>query len=337
MIRYSTRLLSIFLFLCIGLSSLNAQEYQKVQAEAGEGIYGLLRRHNLDPTQHYNTFLEINKNRLNPDLQLIKGKTYLLPIIADSVATPAEIQSGIYPIFGKKYEKVEFKGPKLQGAVFYIVAGHGGPDPGAIGKKDNHTLCEDEYAYDITLRLARNLIEQGATVYIITRDPNDGIRDDAYLKCDKDEVNWNNEAIPLNSVERLKQKVEAVNALYDKHVGQYQRKIEIHVDSRYVNQKVDIFFYYHPGSSKGKQLGETLLKTIRDKYNEHQPNRGYKGTVSERKLYTLKNSKPVGTYIELGNINHPKDLERLIIVSNRQAIANWLTLGLVKDFDNSRK
>ncbi len=337
MIKLSTPILSLFFFLFFGFPALIAQEYQKVQAEAGEGIFGLLRRHNLDPALNYDTFVEINKNRLNPDMQLIKGKTYLLPVVADSVPTPEEVQSGVYPIFGKKYEKMEFKGKKLQGAVFYIVAGHGGPDPGAIGKKDGHTLCEDEYAYDISLRLSRNLIEQGATVYVVTRDPNDGIRDDAYLKCDKDEVNWNNQAIPLNSVERLKQKVDAVNALYEKHVGQYQRKVEIHVDSRYVNQKVDIFFYYHPGSSKGKQLGETLLRTIRDKYNEHQPNRGYKGTVSERKLYTLKNSKPVGTYIELGNINHPRDLERLIIVSNRQAIANWLTLGLIKDFENSRK
>ncbi|HNY59358.1 MAG TPA: N-acetylmuramoyl-L-alanine amidase [Bacteroidales bacterium] len=329
--------ISIFFAIVFVSQGLFAQEYQKVEAESGEGIYSLLRRFNLDPKDYYNTFLEINKNRLNPDLQLLKGKTYFLPIVVDTTALETERQIGVFPIFGKKYEKVEFKDDKLQGAVFYIISGHGGPDPGAMGKKNGHTLCEDEYAYDVCLRLARNLIEHSATVYIITQDPDDGIRDEEYLKCDKDEMCLGNKKIPLNAVERLKQKVETVNQLFEKHLGQYQRKLEIHVDSRYSNQKVDIYFYYHPGSNKGKQLGETLLKTIHDKYKQHQPNRGYKGTVTERKLYTLKNTKPVSTYIELGNINHPRDLERLIIVDNRQAIANWLTLGLIKDFENSKR
>lgn len=332
----NAKILPVLLFMLTVLW-LPAQENQSVKAEKGDGIYALLRRHNLDPNIYYKTFLDLNKNRLNPDLVLIQGKTYLLPIALDSLSTDQKNPTGVYPVFGKNYEKVEFKSEKLRGAVFYIIPGHGGPDPGAVGKKDNHTLCEDEYAYDIGLRLARNLVEQSATVYIITRDPNDGIRDDAFLKCDKDEYSWGEVEIPLNTTLRLKQKVDAVNKLYEKHRGQHQRKIELHVDSRYSNQKVDIFFYYHPGSSQGEKLGKTLLQTIKAKYDEHQPNRGYKGTVSERKLYTLKNTKPVSSYIELGNINHPKDLERLIIVSNRQAIANWLTLGLIKDFENSRK
>jgi N-acetylmuramoyl-L-alanine amidase len=329
--------ITLLLLLFTNAPILHAQEHQSVKAESGDGIYSLLRKHNLNPTDYYKPFIELNKDRLGANMQLIKGRTYLLPIPDGSLITDEQNPTGVYPIFGKKYEKVEFKDDKLRGAIFYIVSGHGGPDPGAVGKKGNHTLCEDEYAYDIGLRLARNLIEQSATVYIITRDPNDGIRDEAYLKCDKDEYSWGGKTIPLNPTQRLKQKVDAVNELYEKHRGQYQRKIELHVDSRYSNQKVDIFFYYHPGSSQGKKLGETLLQTIKAKYDEHQPNRGYKGTVSERRLYTLRNTKPVSTYIELGNINHPKDLERLIIVSNRQAIANWLTLGLIKDFENSRK
>lgn len=325
----------IFFVFCVVIAP--AQELQTTTARSGEGIFALLRRHNLNPTDYFNEFIELNKDRLDKDLQLIKGKSYLLPAKPAVVTAEKKLPTGIFPIFGKKYEEVEFKDDQLRGAVFYIVAGHGGPDPGAVGKKGEHMLCEDEYAYDIALRLARKLLEHNAIVYVITRDPDDGIRDDAYLKCDKDEYSWGGHVIPLNPTLRLKQKVVAVNNLYKKHRGQYQRKIELHVDSRYSNQRVDIFFYHHPGSRLGKALGETLLKTIKAKYNEHQPNRGYHGTVTERRLYTLRNSKPVSSYIELGNINHTKDLERLIIVSNRQAIASWLTLGLIKDFENSRK
>jgi len=100
-----------------------------------------------------------------------------------------------YAIFGKNHE-VEMKSDKLKNAVYYIVAGHGGPDTGAIGSRNNKDLCEDEYAYDVSLRLAKNLLENGATVYMITRDNNDGIRDGEYLPCDYDEVCWPNKKIP---------------------------------------------------------------------------------------------------------------------------------------------
>ena len=42
--------------------------------------------------------------------------------------------------------------------------------------------AEDEYAYDITLRLAKELLAHGAEVYIIIQDENDGIRDDFVLR-----------------------------------------------------------------------------------------------------------------------------------------------------------
>ena len=38
-------------------------------------------------------------------------------------------------------------------------------------------LHEDEYAYDIILRLARELLSRGAKVHIIIQDKKDGIRD----------------------------------------------------------------------------------------------------------------------------------------------------------------
>ncbi len=119
-----------------------------------------------------------------------------------------------FPIFGKEYEEIDFLDEDLKGAIYYIVAGHGGPDPGAIGKRDNHAMCEDEYAYDISLRLARELLRHSATVYMIIRDTNDGIRNEAYLDCDKDEICLGGKAIPLSQKERLRQRVKVVNGLY---------------------------------------------------------------------------------------------------------------------------
>ncbi|MCD4666096.1 MAG: N-acetylmuramoyl-L-alanine amidase, partial [Bacteroidales bacterium] len=138
----------------------------------------------------------------------------------ESEKAVVEKQKEVYSIFGKKYENVEVKDKKLEGCVYYIIAGHGGPDPGAQGTYNGKTLCEDEYAYDISLRLARNLLEHSVTVQIIIRDPNDGIRDGQILAPDKDEVCRVNQTIPLNQIKRLNQRSYAVNNLYK----EYNRK-----------------------------------------------------------------------------------------------------------------
>lgn len=240
----------------------------------------------------------------------------------------------IFPIFGKEYEEVTIKSTKLSGHVYYVVAGHGGPDPGAVVNHRGHQLSEDEYAYDISLRLARNLIEQNATVYVITRDKNDGIRNDAFLKPDKDEVCYPDQKIPLNQVRRLNQRVKVINDLYKKHRSEgvkKQRAIIIHVDSRSKGERIDMFFYHSPKSNTGKELATTLRNTIRAKYEQHQRGRGYNGTVKARNLHMLRETHPVAIYAELGNIRNNRDQKRFIIEDNRQAVANWMCEGLMNE------
>lgn len=247
---------------------------------------------------------------------------------------PPIVTELVYPIFGKEYEKIEIKSTQLKDCVYYVVAGHGGPDPGAIGKYNGKSLCEDEYAYDISLRLAKNLLENGATVYMIIQDPNDGIRSSEVLKADKDEVCYKSQTIPLNQVKRLNQRCSAVNSLYKKHKksgAKKQRVVVLHVDSRGQGQRLDMFFYHSPKSKKGKELANTLMKTIEKKYATHQKNRGYSGTVDARNLHVLRKTNPVAVFIELGNIRNNKDQKRFIIEDNRQAVANWLAEGLMNE------
>ena len=238
-----------------------------------------------------------------------------------------------YDIFGKKYKEIKIKSAKLKGRVYYLVSGHGGPDPGAVGKCKGQTICEDEYAYDVVLRLGRRLIEKGATVYIITRDKNDGIRDVSLLKCDKDEVTYPNQKMPINQVKRLNQRVGSINTLYRKHKKEgvtYQRMVVVHVDSRNEGSRVDMFFYYYPKSKSGKNLAKTMYSTVKSKYGQYQKGRGYKGTVKPRNLHMLREAMPTGVYIELGNIQNPKDQKRFTVVDNRVAMAKWFADALIK-------
>jgi N-acetylmuramoyl-L-alanine amidase len=367
---FSLIILTLFLAFALLPLGLSAQN-KEVVAKNGDGIYKILKRNNLNPDIYTNAFIELNKTRLGENNQLFIGVKYRLPNVEskskkanleedknslevieesslsgeneqppkkESVATPAknQIKTLNYSIFGKKYSNVSVKSNELKGAVYYLKSGHGGPDPGAMGTYQGHTVCEDEYAYDVTLRMARNLVERGATVYMIVIDKNDGIRDDAFLMPDKDEVCYPNKTIPLNQIKRLQQRVDIINDLYNKHGNAFQRFIAIHVDSRSRGENIDIFFYHDTKSNKGKQAATILQQTFRDKYREVQPGRGYSGSVSARNLYVLKNSYPVGVYIELANMNHQRDIKRLIIPDNRQAVANWLTQGLITDYKSNK-
>lgn len=340
--------IGIILILFFSVKISNAQTHKEITAKRGDGIYSVLRENNI-PVSYVNEFIQINKNKLGKNNQLLIGVSYKLPVIDSESGTsePEKAQatpstsSGTgnikrFSIFGSAYHDVEIENNDLKGAVYYLVSGHGGPDPGAVAKYNGKTLCEDEYAYDITLRLARELISYGATVYMITRDNNDGIRNGWYLTPDKDEKCYPNLTIPLNQNLRLRQRKDAVNLLYKKYKGKYQRLVVIHVDSRSRGEKIDVFFYHDKRSKSGQKLANNLRDTFDKKYNQHQPGRGYSGTVSARNLYMLKYSWPVATFIELGNINHERDLKRFIVEDNRQALANWLAEGMLVDFKNNQ-
>ena len=154
------------LLLIINFFQLNAQDYKTVNAKHGDGIYSVLKRNGYSPAKFLDPFIELNKDKLGKNNALIVGRTYRLPLNengpeADSKAISRHSGTGKklhIKIFGPKYSEVTVKSNVLQGAIYYLESGHGGPDPGAIGILNGHKLCEDEYAYDVTLRLARDLI-----------------------------------------------------------------------------------------------------------------------------------------------------------------------------------
>lgn len=239
----------------------------------------------------------------------------------------------IEPLFGKKYERVEIEDYSLKDQVFYIISGHGGPDPGAVYKGTPVMMCEDEYAYDVCIRLARNLMQHGAKVYLIVQDPNDGIRDETFLMCDKDEKVYGGKSIPYGQVDRLKQRTDLVNSLYRKHNklgAKSQKAIEIHVDSRSQEKRQDVFFYYNSNRKGSKELATNVKSTFQQKYDKHQKGRGYKGYIEERGVFTLRKLEVPCVFVELANIRNTNDHKRLLLSSNRQAVANWLFEGMKK-------
>lgn len=237
-----------------------------------------------------------------------------------------------YDLFGE-HKDVVVVDHTLKNRVFFVVSGHGGPDPGARCEDCKDVLCEDEYAYDVSLRLARNLMQHGATVEIIVQDQNDGIRDEQILKCDGDERHSDGTKLSINQSSRLAQRARLINAKYKKYKSKGykdQTAIMIHVDSQNQSKRQDVYFYYCKKSTSSRMLAERLQTTFKEKYNKFQKKRGYKGFVRDRGLYMLNYTMPTATYIELANIRNEDDHQRLLLSSNRQALANWIFEGLTK-------
>ncbi|MBS2099054.1 N-acetylmuramoyl-L-alanine amidase family protein [Carboxylicivirga linearis] len=307
---------------------LSAQTSKPISSKPknGEGLHSFMIRNHLSPKEDMEEFLQLNKGKFGSKNSLLLHESYLIPVK----------QTNLFEsLFGKERETFPIESDEMKGSVFYLVSGHGGPDPGAIGKYGSHELHEDEYAYDITLRLAKKLKENGAKVHIIIQDPDDGIRDEQILKYDNHETCMG-ETIPLNQIDRLKQRTNKVNECFKKDTEKYRRALVLHLDSRSKRKQIDVFFYHYKKSKNGKILATTLRDIFNEKYGEHQPSRGFEGTVSDRNLYILRNTTPVSVFVELGNIQNYRDQQRFVIADNRQALANWLYLGLKKDFDNNK-
>ena len=337
--------LLIFLSLVSNSVMFSQDTLATATAEKGDGIYSLLRKHGVNPYEYYHEFIDINMDNLRDSVHLLEGRTYVIPKVqldtvpvVDTIQKQAskvkEVDSKTFDIFGEEHKTVLSKSERLKGAIYYLVSGHGGPDPGAMAVYAGKSIAEDEYAYDITLRLAKELLSHGATVYIIIRDENDGIREERILEIDRDEVAYPDKEIPLNQLDRLQQRVDIVNDLYKKNKGAYQRLIVTHVDSRSKGQNIDVFFYHHEKSTNGKRLAESIHKTFESKYKLYQPNRNYSGTFEDRtSLFLVKKTHPAMTFIEIGNIRNEKDQRRILDPDNRQALAKWISEGVILDYE----
>ena len=346
----------LLLLLLIPVAALS-QHYRKVVPKRGDVISTLLVRHGLTPRLYEREFVALNKPLLGPRNSLRAGKSYRLPprkskaqLAAARTKTDGKTSHKAAPrtevvravkgrngstavLFGK-YGRPKASDQALGGAVFYLMSGHGGPDPGAVGQYGTYKLAEDEYAYDVTIRLARVLMEHGATVHMIVQDPDDGIRDEGVLKMDTDELTYPNLTIPLGHVARLRQYTNAVNRLHGRYGKKtYQRMITIHVDSRSAGLNTDVFFYHHENSAVGLRLAKNVHQVFKRRYARYQPNRPYVGTVSPRtSLYVVRNSHAPTVFIELGNIRNSKDQRRFVLAQNRQALANWICEGVINDY-----
>jgi N-acetylmuramoyl-L-alanine amidase len=99
--------------------------------------------HELNCNQQKNTE-EAEKERNSSSSNGIPGDSMTTEI--DRKSDSSNAGQKMVPLFGPDFELVNLFDESLKNKAFYIVSGHGGPDPGAMCTTCPSSLCEDEYA-----------------------------------------------------------------------------------------------------------------------------------------------------------------------------------------------
>lgn len=188
--------------------------------------------------------------------------------------------------------------------VIVIDAGHGGPDPGAVGANGS---VEKDIVLDIAKRLSIILKQSGASV-VMTRDNDQFINDEKKTSLDS------------KKVDELKQRVVIANNKKADIV------LSIHVNAFPSGQWRGAQVFYQRGSEKSKELAEGIQSELtRVLQNTDR-------LVEPHDTYIMRESKMPSVTVEVGFISNPEE-EKLLLDKNYQAKLAWsIYAGVVKYF-----
>ncbi|MBF9015720.1 MULTISPECIES: LysM peptidoglycan-binding domain-containing protein [unclassified Oceanispirochaeta] len=230
---------------------------------------------------------------------------------------------------------------KLKGYTIILDPGHGGLDPGAIvensdGYGNKVYVVEDEYCYDISLRVYRDLIRHGADVHLTVISPNQTIRttEDASITF----VNQKNEVYNsriINSLDRryvwpvgntwgLDQRKEAAAEYLDGIRKKKTAFISIHADNNPGDGEGSRVLY-HPDESgtASQELAEHLSK-----------NMGL-GSISRAQDIRVLHNNPAGVsaLVEVRNLAYRNNAWAIRNEELRQDDADRIVRGIVSYFN----
>ena len=191
--------------------------------------------------------------------------------------------------------------------VIAIDAGHGGIDPGAIGKQGK---MEDDINLDIALKL-RRLIEQNGGIVILTRDEDVGL----YTE--------NSPTVRAKKNEDLRNRRILINE------SEPDVFLSIHLNSFPQSQYYGAQTFYKKGSEESKKLAFLIqeeLRNVLDKNNKRVPQ-------PRDSVYIIREVSAPSVLIECGFLSNPQE-ERLLNDSKYQEKIAWsIYIGIIRYFN----
>ena len=249
--------------------------------------------------------------------------------------------SALMEEFNNAIETLPPLSSRLSGYKIVLDPGHGGLDPGAIvenrdGLGNSVYVVEDEYCYDIALRVYKDLKRNGADVFLTIISPNHTIRQspDASLTFvnEKNEV-WNDEKInrmnqseswPLGSTAGLNKRVELAEDFYRGTPKEKTLFLSIHADNQPSAGEGTIALY-HP-EAEGSQSAE-MAGFMADYLGM--------GSYSHKQELRVLHENPAAAavLVEIRNLAFPNNSWAIRNEKLRQVDADRIVKGLIHYVD----
>lgn len=188
----------------------------------------------------------------------------------------------------------------LTGKIITIDPGHGGRDPGTTYNE----LQEKNINLEIALKLEKELLNKGATVYLIRRSDTDlsSIYDKSKKRGDL--------------YRRIKIIKENKSDLYiSVHINWYK-------NSYYSGAEV----LYNAINPNNKVLANSIMNEFKNRLNSNR-------SISTTDLYMYKNITTPGVLVECGYLSNYKERTLIINSTYQKKIAKLITNGVINYFE----
>ena len=194
------------------------------------------------------------------------------------------------------------KNLNLIGKVIVLDAGHGGKDDGAVNSK----IIERDLNLELVKKLEKELVSQGATVYLTREDEND---------------------LSTTTVNRKR------NDLYNR--AKYIDKISpdmyisLHLNSSPSPSWRGLQIFYTSKNEKNKLIAETITNHLKEKMSN------IREIKKDNTYYMYKHISSPGILIEAGFISNPSDNYLLRNEEYQDKLIISISEGIEKYFKNN--
>lgn len=228
----------------------------------------------------------------------------------------------------------------LKGWRIVLDPGHGGIDPGAIvsnltGKKQRVYVVEDEYVYDIALRVYRELRLLGAEVTLTVISPNHLIRDNLPAKTtfvhEKNEV-YNDERYNRRNSEKrrprsanLSQRVRVTNRFVKRARKGRSLFVSLHADNTPGRPQGPLVIY-HKRRGRVDRRSRSFARVMRSAL--HHPD--MPAQERGRNLAVLRNNLAYAEIlVEVHNVHHKHEAYQIRFHKDREHHAKKIVNGIL--------